>query len=174
MTMDEVVSDRDRFAERVFASSLGYFDILSIHLGLRLGLYRALADGGAMTSDQLASAAAIDERYAREWLEQQATRAILLADRIAEPTRFTLPPGHAEVLLDDDSLSFMGASVGQLMSLPAALRAVEDAFRTGGGVPYEAYGQEGVEGQGASNRPTFLTTLPDVWLPAVRQGGHRG
>mgnify|MGYP003694302105 CR=1 FL=1 len=93
MTVDEVVSDRDRFAERVFASSLGYFDILSMHLGLRLGLYRALADGGAMTSDELASAAAIDERYAREWLEQQATRAILLADRGAEPTRFTLPPG---------------------------------------------------------------------------------
>ena len=45
MTLDEVVSDRDGFAERVFASSLGYFDILSIHLGLRLGLYRALADG---------------------------------------------------------------------------------------------------------------------------------
>ena len=105
MTVDEVVSDRDGFAERVFASSLGYFDILSIHLGLRLGLYRALADGGAMTSDELASAAGIDERYAREWLEQQSTRAILLADRGAEPTRFTLPPGHAEVLLDSESPS---------------------------------------------------------------------
>jgi len=167
MTVDEVVSDRDGFAERVFASSLGYFDILSIHLGLRLGLYRALADGGAMTSDELASAAGIDERYAREWLEQQSTRAILLADRGAEPTRFTLPPGHAEVLLDGDSLSFLGASVGQLMSLPTAFHAVEEAFRTGGGVPYDAYGKESVEGQGASNRPTFLTTLPNEWLPAI-------
>ena len=85
MTLDEVVSDRDGFAERVFASSLGYFDILSIHLGLRLGLYRALADGRAMTSDELASAAGIDERYAREWLEQQATRAI--SSPIAVPNR---------------------------------------------------------------------------------------
>src|SRR6478672_8895741 len=167
MTLDEVVSDRDAFAERVFASSLGYFDILSIHLGLRLGLYRALADGGAMTSDELASAAGIDERYAREWLEQQATRAILLAGRGADPIRFTLPPGHAEVLLDGDSLSFLGASVGQLMSLPTAFHAVEEAFRRGGGVPYDAYGKESVQGQGASNRPTFLTTLPNEWLPAI-------
>jgi 2-polyprenyl-3-methyl-5-hydroxy-6-metoxy-1,4-benzoquinol methylase len=165
--MSDAGSERDRFAQAVFASSLGYFDILSIHLGLRLGLYRALADGGAMTSDQLASAAGVAERYAREWLEQQATRKIVRADLGGHPTRFTLPPGHAEVLLDGDSLSFMGASVGQLMSLPTALRAVEDAFRTGGGVPYEAYGKEGVEGQGASNRPTLLTTLPDVWLPAI-------
>src|SRR6266487_1884307 len=165
--MSNVGSERDRFAQEIFASSLGYFDILSIHLGLRLGLFRALVDGGAMTSEELASAAGIAERYAREWLEQQATRAIVRAYLVADPTRFTLPPGHAEVLLDGDSLSFMGASVGQLVSLPAALHAVEDAFRTGGGVPYEAYGKEGVKGQGASNRPTFLTTLPDVWLPAI-------
>ena len=165
--MDDAGSDRDRFAERVFASSLGYFDILSIHLGLRLGMYRALAAGGAMTSDELATAAVIDERYAREWLEQQATRAIVRADLGADPIRFTLPPGHAEVLLDGDSLSFMGASVGQLMSLPTAFPAVEDAFRAGGGVAYDAYGKESVEGQGASNRPTFLTTLPTEWLPAI-------
>jgi 2-polyprenyl-3-methyl-5-hydroxy-6-metoxy-1,4-benzoquinol methylase len=165
--MSDVGSDRDRFAQEVFASSLGYFDILSMHLGLRLGLYRALADGGAMTPDELADACGIDERYAREWLEQQATRAIVRADLGADPTRFMLPPGHAEVLLDGDSLSFMGASVGQLMSLPTAFRAVEDAFRAGGGVPYRAYGTESVEGQGASNRPTFLTTLPNEWLPAI-------
>jgi 2-polyprenyl-3-methyl-5-hydroxy-6-metoxy-1,4-benzoquinol methylase len=167
MTMGDAGSDRDGFAERVFASSLGYFDILSMHLGLRLGLYRALAGGGAMTSDELASATGIAERYAREWLEHQATRAIVRADLREELVRFTLPPAHAEVLLDGDSLAFMGASVGQLMSLPAAFEAVEDAFRTGGGVPYEAYGKEGVEGQGASNRPTFLTTLPNAWLPAI-------
>src|SRR5437867_5974588 len=139
--MRNVGWERDRFAQEIFASSLGYFDILSIHLGLRLGLYRALADGGAMTSEELASAAGIAERYAREWLEQQATRAIVRADLGADLTRFTLPRGHAEVLLDGDSLSFLGASVGQLMSLPTALHAVEDAFRTGGGVPYEASGQ---------------------------------
>ncbi|HUL84210.1 MAG TPA: class I SAM-dependent methyltransferase, partial [Actinomycetota bacterium] len=44
---------------------------------------------------------------------------------------------------------------------------VVEAFRTGGGVPYAAYGSESVEGQGYANRPTFLTTLPNEWLPAI-------
>lgn len=160
--------ERDAFADRLFRSALGYFDILSIHLGQRLGLYPALAAAGPTTSGELAERAGVAERYAREWLEQQVTAGILRADVPADgPPRFELPAGHAEVLMDGDSLSFMGASVTQLMSLRGVLGQVEEAFRTGGGVPYEAYGVDGVEGQGASNRPIFLTTLPNEWLPAI-------
>jgi SAM-dependent methyltransferase len=164
----DVERERDVFAEKLFRSALGYFDIFSIHLGARLGLYRALAEAGPMTSQELAERAGIAERYAREWLEQQATAGILTA-KIREDgaNRFQLPAGHAEVLLDGDSLSFMGASVTQLMTLRGAFDQVVEAFRTGGGVPYEAYGVDGVEGQGASNRPIFLTTLPNEWLPAI-------
>jgi 2-polyprenyl-3-methyl-5-hydroxy-6-metoxy-1,4-benzoquinol methylase len=71
------------------------------------------------------------------------------------------------VLLDGDSLSFMGATVTQLMALRGAFDHVEEAFRNGGGVPYEAYGVDGVEGQGGSNRPTLLRTLPNEWLPSI-------
>ena len=160
-------SERDEFAERCFESALGYFDILSAYVGLRLGLYRSLADRGPATSIELAERAAVDERYAREWLEQQATRGILLADVSVDPPRFSLPPGHADVLLDRDSLSYLGASVGQLMSLRGVVDQVMEAFRTGAGVPYEAYGLEGVEGQGDTNRSLFLTTLPNEWLPSI-------
>jgi 2-polyprenyl-3-methyl-5-hydroxy-6-metoxy-1,4-benzoquinol methylase len=160
--------ERDAFSEKLFRSALGYFDILSIHLGERLGLYRALAEIGPATSTDLAERAGIAERYAREWLEQQATAGILRADVAADgPARFELPAGHAEVLLDGDSLSFMGASVTQLMGLRGVFDQVMEAFRNGGGVPYEAYGIDGVEGQGASNRPVYLRTLPYEWLPAI-------
>ena len=170
MPWDETAPDteRDAFAEKLFRSALGYFEIFSIHLGARLGLYRALAEAGPMTSQELGERAGIAERYAREWLEQQATAGILAAEiREGEGNRFRLPVGHAEVLLDGDSLSFMGASVTQLMSLRGAFDQVVDAFRTGGGVPYDAYGADGVEGQGGANRPTLLTTLPNEWLPAI-------
>ena len=52
MPRDETAPDveRDAFAEKLFRSVLGYFDIFSIHLGARLGLYRALAEAGPMTS----------------------------------------------------------------------------------------------------------------------------
>jgi SAM-dependent methyltransferase len=155
------------FADRVFTSALGYFDIASMYLGLRLGLYRTLAEAGSLTAAELAVRAGIAERYAREWLEQQTTRGVLMADLTDDEARFTLPSGHAEALLDGDSLTFVGATVGQLMSVRNAIGAVEEAFRTGGGVPYEAYGAESVEGQGGGNRPTFLRTLPNDWLPAI-------
>jgi 2-polyprenyl-3-methyl-5-hydroxy-6-metoxy-1,4-benzoquinol methylase len=166
--MPGLEAERDAFADRVFRSALGYFDILSIHLGETLGLYRALAEAGPSTSPELAERAGISERYAREWLEQQATAGILIAEVPSEGrARFRLPAGHAEVLLDGDSLSFMGASVLQLMALRGAFDQVVEAFRSGGGVPYDAYGVDGVEGQGGANRPVFLTTLPNEWLPAI-------
>jgi 2-polyprenyl-3-methyl-5-hydroxy-6-metoxy-1,4-benzoquinol methylase len=161
-------TDAGGFADRTFASALGYFDVLSMSLGLRLGLYRALHEGPA-TADELADRAGIAERYAREWLEQQATRGIVTADIRRDETRFALPPGHAEALLDVDSLAFVGATIGQLMSLSNAIGPLEEAYRTGGGVAPEAYGAESVEGQGGSNRPTYLTTLPKDWLPAIPQ-----
>jgi 2-polyprenyl-3-methyl-5-hydroxy-6-metoxy-1,4-benzoquinol methylase len=164
--MADIETDASAFADKVFASTLGYFDILSMYLGLRLGLYHAIA-GTPTTARELADRAGIAERYAREWLEQQATRGILVADIGGDRVRFTLPPGHAEALLDGDSLSYMGATVAQLMSLRNAIGPLEEAFRTGGGVPPEAYGAEGVEGQGGSNRPTYLTTLPNEWFPAI-------
>ncbi len=170
MSRDELTPEleRDAFAEKLFRSVLGYFDVFSIHLGARLGLYHALAEGGPMTPQELADRADIAERYAREWLEQQATAGILAAEiREDGPNRFRLPAGHAEVLLDGDSLSFMGASVTQLMALRGAFDQVVEAFRTGEGVSSEAYGVDGVEGQGGSNRPTLLTTLPNEWLPAI-------
>jgi SAM-dependent methyltransferase len=164
-----MVDTRDAagFADRVFASALGYFDIASMYLGLRLGLYRAMADGSSLSAGELARRAGIAERYAREWLEQQTTRGVLVADLDGDEARFSLPSGHAEALLDGDSLAYVGATVGQLMSVRNAIGALEEAFRSGGGVPSTAYGAESVEGQGGSNRPIFLTTLPNEWLPAI-------
>lgn len=157
----------DLFAERVVDSALGYFRILSMYVGLRLGLYEELRDGGPLSADELAARAGIDARYAREWLEQQATNGILHADAAATPHRFTLPRGHAEALLDGDSLDHVGASIRQLASLRGVVDHVIEAFRRGGGVPYEAYGEENADGQGGANRPLFLSTLPNEWLPAI-------
>ena len=44
MPRDETApgAERDAFAEKLFRSVLGYFEIFSIHLGARLGLYRFL------------------------------------------------------------------------------------------------------------------------------------
>jgi len=156
----------DAFTDQVFDATLGYFKILSMYLGLRLGLYDALR-GEALTAEGLAERAGIDARYAREWCEQQATAGILHADVTAEPHTFRLGDDAAEGLLDADSLSYVGATIRQLTSLRAVIDPVVDAYRTGAGLPPEAFGAESADGQGGANRPVYLTTLPGEWLPNI-------
>ena len=157
----------DLFAERVFDGALGYFRILSMYLGLRLGLYEALQGSDGVTAEELAAAAAVDARYAREWLEQQATIGVLTVDGSETPARFRLPAAAAEVLLDQDSLAYLGATIRQLASLRGVIDPVVDAFQHGGGILYEDFSDEGIDGQGGSNRPLFLTTMPGTWVPAI-------
>jgi SAM-dependent methyltransferase len=145
-------------------------DLYGVYLGDRLGLYWALAEAGPLTSSGLAEAAGIHERYAREWLEQQAATGILeVNDATADAfdRRFSLPAGHDEALLDETSLNYAGP-FGRLAV--AVVRPLDDlltAFRTGAGVPYEAYGADLYEGQEAFTRPMFQSLLGTEWFPAV-------
>jgi 2-polyprenyl-3-methyl-5-hydroxy-6-metoxy-1,4-benzoquinol methylase len=164
----EAATERDAFAQRIHEAALGFFDVLSIRLGDRLGLYEALADGGALTSTELAARAGIAERYAREWLEQQTAAGIVrIRDTDADVVRFHLPEGHAEVLLDRDSLSYGAPTVRSLMVLTPVMDALVQAYRTGGGVPWEAYGLDNREGVGDSNRALYLRVMSREWLPAI-------
>src|SRR5262245_3226941 len=102
------MASTEAFAERIFGSVLGFMEIATVYMGERAGLYRALADAGTMTSAELAAATGTDERQIREWLEQQAVIGVLEVDDANAPAtsrRFSLPPGHAEVLLDPESLA---------------------------------------------------------------------
>jgi 2-polyprenyl-3-methyl-5-hydroxy-6-metoxy-1,4-benzoquinol methylase len=161
---------RDAMAERLLNASLGMFDVFGAYLGDRLGLYRALGDGGPATSRALADRAGCHERYVREWLEQQAVGGVLdVADASAEASArvYALPAEHAEVLLDRDSLNYMAPIVRLIVGAVSPLSAILDAYRTGGGVPYADYGNDLREGQAEMNRPMFLRLLPDEWLPAM-------
>src|SRR5438309_7406776 len=96
----------EAFSGRLFMAGLEALELLAVELGIRLGLYEKLAARGPTTSGELAAAARITERYAREWLEQQAVTGVLTVhdgDGTPEHRTFTLPPAHAHVLLDPDS-----------------------------------------------------------------------
>ena len=76
-SVDRGIQRRDQLAKRLFESSLATYDLAAIYLGDRLGLYTALADHGSSTAAQLAARSGTQERYVREWLEQQAVNRIL-------------------------------------------------------------------------------------------------
>jgi SAM-dependent methyltransferase len=165
---------RDALVERLFTAAVGAMDVMALYIGDRLGLYRALAERGPCTSAELADAAGLNERYVREWLEQQATSGILELDRAeGDGGRYSLPAGHDEALVDDASLNCV-APLGQLMIACARpMDAVLDAFRTGDGVPYAQYGTNLHEGQARFTRPMFDQLLAQEWLPAVPEVHER-
>jgi SAM-dependent methyltransferase len=164
-----VSEQRDELVQRLFGAAIGTLDVLTVHLGDRLGYYAALAASGPLTAGELAARTGTRERYAREWLEQQAATGILAAGSEPDATRrrFTLPTGHAEALVDEDSLSYMAGMVRLVASVAGPLPAVLQAFRTGGGVPYAAFGPDTREGIAAMNRPMFVNQLGSEWLPAI-------
>ena len=65
------------YAEHLFGTGLAALEAVTISLGRELGLYQPLATDGGLTPAELGAAAGIDGRYAREWLEQQASAGLI-------------------------------------------------------------------------------------------------
>ena len=167
--------------ERLFGATVGALELFSVHLGTTLGLYDALESPA--TPSELAARAGINERYAREWLEQQAVAGLI---EVAEESpdgaarRYVLPAAHRAVLVDADDPSHVAPFAALLAGIGGVLPAVAEAYRSGGGVPYADYGAEFRHGQGGINRPAFRGELPESWIPAMpdvdarlRAGGAR-
>ncbi|TAH53333.1 MAG: class I SAM-dependent methyltransferase [Chloroflexota bacterium] len=170
MSSKAITQQRDQFVERLLKSAAGVFDIFSMYLGDQLGYYRAFANGAAITSVELAAQTNTNERYTREWLEQQTVSGILRVQDetlLARERRYVLPRGHVEPLLERDSPNYLAPLAQLLVGVTRPMDELLNAYRNGGGVPYGAYGANLREGQAAINRPVFLYDLPNHWIPAM-------
>lgn len=162
-------SARDALVERLFEGVLGMIDVHTVYMADRLGVYEALAGGGA-SEEEIAAATKTDRRYLRELLEQQAVTGLIEVDNASKPPeerRYRLPDGHAEVLIDRDSPSYMTAFARMMAGLVRPLPRVLDAFHGGEGVPYTAFDADFLEGQGEMNRVQFVNSLAGEWMPAL-------
>lgn len=169
MTTTEQTHTADALVERLFNAVLATMDVQAAYLGERLGWYRALAGGDALTSTELAERTGTAERYTREWLEQQAVTGMLVADGHADQAhrRYHLPAGHAEVLTHELSPNFVLPLAKFVAAAGKQLDALADAYRSGGGVSWAVHGTDAREAQAAANRPLFLGDLTSRYLPAI-------
>jgi 2-polyprenyl-3-methyl-5-hydroxy-6-metoxy-1,4-benzoquinol methylase len=166
----------EAFIGKILQSTRGAFEMFGMYLGVRLGYYRALSEGGPANSRELAERTGTNERYAREWLEQEAICGILQVDDEnidAKSRRYTLPESYQEVLVDEESLNYLGALPIILAGALRPLHAVVQAYRTGGGVAYGDYGVDLIEGQAGMNRAMFLKEMGSSWLPKIPHVHHR-
>lgn len=160
----------DEFAAWVFDRFIGGTETLSIYVGDRLGLYRALVDEPA-TVAELAERTGMHPRYAREWLEQQASCGILVVDGDGEDAVFRLPPAQAEVLADPLSLAYSAPLARLLAAMGGRLADLLKVYRSGGGVGWAEYGSDARDAQGDANRPWFEHALAGALasVPAVHE-----
>jgi predicted O-methyltransferase YrrM len=162
-----VVDRTDALRERLFGNAVGALELYTIYLGERLGLYRALAEGGAATSSQLAARTGTTERYVREWLEHHAASDLLVVDDPrAEPLarRYWLPPEHIAVLADRDDVRYEANTGVDIVRAGRWLPQLVEAFRVGNApppLPWEP------EGRAEANRARFINLLGTEWLPAI-------
>ncbi|TDB86204.1 class I SAM-dependent methyltransferase [Actinomadura sp. 7K534] len=157
----------EQITERMLADAVSTMEMMSTALGVRLGLYEALASG-PLDARGLADKTGIHPRYAREWLEQQAASGLLTAAADDDPyaRAFALPDDVRETLLDTDSVNYAGVLPGLVVSLAEILPRVAEAYGTGDGVPYAAYGPGTRHGIGGMNRPGFHAGIAD-WVAAL-------
>lgn len=156
------MTDAQNLSERLLAALIGAAELFTVELGRELGLYAALRDR-PLSAAGLAAAAGVDERYAREWLEQQAAAGLL----VVVGDEFGLAAGVPEVLLDEGGPDYLGTAGQFAVGLGLLTPRVVEAFRTGAGVPYADYGTPIRHGIANFNRPLFGHLLTTEWLPAV-------
>jgi SAM-dependent methyltransferase len=153
------------FAQRVMGDGTAAITVLMAALGDRLGLFRALAADEPVTPAQLAARAGIAERYAREWLAAMAAAGYLRYQ--SEPGTFELPAAHRAVLAVDDTPVSLGSVLQWMLGVAPALSALTEAFRTGQGLPVDAYGPDLGPAIERLSAPAFVNALVPVWLPQL-------
>jgi len=164
---DEARPDPDRlkeFSKQVFGALQGAMTSAMIHLGDRLGLYRALAREGAASSVELAARTGLAERWLREWLHQQGAAGVL---EYRGDDRFALTPEGRAVLADEAHPAF---GCGMFASLPDTIAVVErlpEAFHSGVGLDYDALGPGGAAGIERGFAPWFKALLVPMALPRI-------
>jgi len=123
----------DRFVEVLNDGAL----CLMVSVGHRTGLFDTMSRLEPSTSEEIAAAASLNERYVREWLGAMVTGRVV--DYDPATGRYSLPPEHAATLTRDagaDNLAVFAQYIGELGSVESD---VVDCFTNGGGVPYERY-----------------------------------
>ncbi len=134
-------------------------------IGEKLGLYKAMAHAGPLTSQEVAERAGAAERYVREWLGNQAAGGYVSYDPGTD--RYTLPDEHALALADEDSPFYILGVYDSVASLYADEDKIVEAFRSGDGMGWHEHDHRLFRGTERFFRPGYRAHLVGEWIPAL-------
>jgi SAM-dependent methyltransferase len=144
--------------------SAGYGGVM-VSLGMKLGLYKAMAGAGPISAEELAARTGCAERYVGEWLNAQAAGGYVSYHALSGT--YELSPEQAMVLADENSPVYIPSA----WQVPASMWFDEDktidSFRTGKGVAWGEHDGRLFCGVAAFYRNAYRGNLVSQWLPAL-------
>jgi SAM-dependent methyltransferase len=136
-----------------------------ILVGDKLGIYKAMAGSGPMTSEEIAAKTKTHERYVREWLAAQSAGGFITYD--ATTKRYTLPPEQALALADETSPVFLPGFFEIVSACIKDEPKITEAFRTGKGLGWHEHDHCLFAGTERFFRPNYRAHLIGEWIPAL-------
>jgi 2-polyprenyl-3-methyl-5-hydroxy-6-metoxy-1,4-benzoquinol methylase len=155
----------EQFVGQVVSDISATFSGVMTNIGHKLGLYKAMAGAGAMTSQMLADKTGTHERYVREWLNNQTAGGYVFYD--ADTNLYTLPDEHIPVLVDEDSSVFLVPALDVASSLWLDEDKVTDVFRSGKGIAWSEHHHRLFCGSEALFRPGYKAHLTTSWIKSL-------
>ncbi|MGH2793593.1 MAG: methyltransferase domain-containing protein [Actinomycetota bacterium] len=161
--MDE--AKLNEFLGKIVVDAGAAFGSALVYVGDRLGLWKALADNGPSTPEQVAAATGTNARIVREWLSSQAAGGYVTY----EPATglFTLPEEHAAVLAVEDSPANVLGFFQVIASVSRDLDKVIEMFKTGRGLAWGDHHHDLFQGTERFFRPGYAANLVPSWIPAL-------
>ena len=137
------------------------------YIGDRLGIFKTLADAGAVTAAELAAKSGLDERYLREWLGAMTAAGYVTYEPATG--RYAMPAENAMVLAREESPFFSGGFIEGIIPNLSVTPKVMEAFKTGKGVAQSEYPPETFESMERSSAAMYRHQLVRKWLPTMPQ-----
>ncbi|HSX54229.1 MAG TPA: class I SAM-dependent methyltransferase, partial [Sphingomonas sp.] len=144
----------------------GAMAVPTVRIGLRLGLFEALAQGPATPAELAARADGLHERYVREWALAQAANGYVDFDPATG--RFSMSPEQAMVFVNPDSPVYLAGAFELVAAMIEAEPKVEACFRHGTGVRWGDHAGCLFCATGAFFRPGYVNNIVQAWIPALR------
>jgi len=153
------------FAGKMLGDLGGAMSVPTVRIGLRLGLFDALAESPATAEELAARAGNLHHRYVREWALAQAANGYLDFD--AATDRFALSPEAAMVFVHRDSPLYLAGAFELVAAMIEAEPKVEACFRGGEGVRWGDHAGCLFCATGAFFRPGYVNNIVQNWIPAL-------
>jgi len=151
-------------AFKVWSYKQGEMVSLMIHLGDRLGLYKALTDSGLTTAEALANRTGYHPRWILEWLQGQAAAKLI---DYHHPDQFQLSPEGIALLADEENGTDFAGGAFTGGTPPDTIDKLAEAFKTGIGLSYEDLGPNAAHRTERMLGPWIKQALVPRIIPAL-------